>query len=225
MFTGPLTESLIQKAREKKLVEINILNIRSFSKDKHKIVDDRSFGGGPGMVLKPEPVYDAFAYLGIRPKKHTPQWPAKGKPLVIYLSPQGKKLDQDLLKKIAGYERLVMLCGHYEGIDERIMRLVDQEVSIGDYVLTGGELPAMVLTDAVLRLLPGVVKDAGSVERDSFYNGMLDYPHYTRPAVFRKMKAPAVLLSGDHAAVEKWRQAQSLLNTKKKRPDLLKIKK
>ena len=130
-----------------------------------------------------------------------------------------------MLKKFSEYKRLVLLCGHYEGIDERIMRLVGQEVSIGDYVLTGGEFPAMVLTDAVLRLVPGVVKDAGSVERDSFYNGLLDYPHYTRPSVYRKMKVPAVLLSGNHAEIEKWRQAQSLLNTKKKRPDLLKKKK
>ena len=162
MFTGPLTESLIQKAREKKLVEIKLHDIRSFTKDRHKIVDDRPFGGGPGMVMKCEPAYAAFAHLGIKPSGRKTGWPPRSRPLVVYLSPQGRRLDQALLKKIASYKRLVLLCGHYEGVDERIMRLVDQEVSIGDYVLTGGELPAMVLIDAVLRLVPGVVKEAGT---------------------------------------------------------------
>jgi tRNA (guanine37-N1)-methyltransferase len=222
MFDGPLTESLVGKAREKKLVEINIFDIRSFTKDKQKKVDDKSFGGGPGMVMKAEPIFDAMRHAGVRPSGKKPAWPAKTSPLVLYMSPQGKTLDHALVKKIAGYKRLVLLCGHYEGVDERVMGLVNQEISIGDYVLTGGELPAMALIDAALRMIPGVVKEAGSVERDSFYNGLLDYPHYTRPAVFKGMKVPDVLISGDHKKIEEWRREHSLLNTKKKRPDLLK---
>ncbi|MFH1367925.1 MAG: tRNA (guanosine(37)-N1)-methyltransferase TrmD [Elusimicrobiota bacterium] len=222
MFSGPLTESLIGKALKKKIVEIKITDIRSFTKDKHHIVDDRPFGGGPGMVMKPEPAFAAFRHLGINPGKKQTEWPAKNRPLVVYLSPQGKKLSHERAKRFAGYKRLVLLCGHYEGVDERIMKLVDQEISIGDYVLTGGELPAMVLIDAVLRFLPGVVKEISSVEQDSFCNGLLDYPHYTRPSEFNKMKVPGVLLSGNHKEIDKWRAEQSLTNTLRKRPDLLK---
>lgn len=222
MFKGPLTESLIHKAREKKLLDIKITDIRSFTKDKHHIVDDRSFGGGPGMVMKPEPAYDALKSVGVSAASKAKEWPSKSGPLVLYMSPQGRQLDHGLAKRISGYKHVVLLCGHYEGIDERIMKLVNQEVSIGDYVLTGGELPAMVIIDAVARFLPGVVKESGSVEQDSFYNGLLDHPHYTRPAEFGKLKVPDILLSGNHKKIAEWRMEQSLANTLKKRPDLLK---
>jgi tRNA (guanine37-N1)-methyltransferase len=212
MFDGPLTESLIQKARDKKLVEINIHNIRSFTKDKHHATDDSPYGGGPGMVMKIEPVYHALKSI-------------KGRsPFVILLSPQGKRLDQKTVNELAKKKRLVLICGHYEGIDERVERFVDAELSIGDYVLTGGEIPAAAVIDAVVRQLPGVVKETESIRRDSFYEGILDFPHYTRPAKFLNMSVPEILLSGDHARIEKWRQEQALARTKKRRPDLLKKK-
>jgi tRNA (guanine37-N1)-methyltransferase len=216
MFQGPFTESLLKKAQEKKILDITCHDIRSFTTDKHHIADDRSFGGGPGMVMKTEPIHRALKSLGAggkRPKKSQ---------RVIFLSPQGAPLDQAAVHRLAGYRRLILLCGHYEGVDERVMRWVDEEISIGDYVLTGGELPAMVLVDAVARLLPGVVKEAGSVERDSFYNGLLDYPHYTRPAEYAGEAVPAVLLSGNHAIIERWRKEEALKRTLAKRPDLLK---
>ncbi|MHB9154883.1 MAG: tRNA (guanosine(37)-N1)-methyltransferase TrmD [Endomicrobiales bacterium] len=223
MFTGPLTESLLKKAREKGILRIQAHDIRSFTTDKHHSVDDRPFGGGPGMVMKVEPVYRALQSLGAAKKNRgKPPRAAQGRPLVVYLSPQGTPLTQDLARELSRSRHLVLLCGHYEGIDERLMHWVDREISIGDYVLTGGELPAMVLIDVMARLLPGVVKESGSVEQDSFYNGLLDYPHYTRPAEFKGREIPPVLLSGNHAAVEKWRRQQSLLRTRQKRPDLLK---
>ncbi len=211
MFSGPLTESLIKKAQEKKILDIRIHDIRSFTTDKHKSADDCPFGGGTGMVMKAEPIFRAIKSLKLSGKERH----------VIFLSPQGKTLNQDILKKLSAKKRLVLLCGHYEGIDERAMALVDEEISIGDYVLTGGELPAMVLIDAVSRLLPGVVKEKASVENDSFYNGLLDYPHYTRPQSFEGTDVPKVLLSGNHKMIEEWRRAQSLLRTARKRPDLL----
>ncbi len=221
MFDGPLSSSLIGKAKDKKILDINCIDIRSFSKDKHKKVDDRPFGGGPGMVMKPEPIYDALTSTGVKKRNNAYKNPFK-KPLVIYMSPQGRCLDTCLAKHLAKFEHLVLLCGHYEGVDERVSNWIDMEVSIGDYVLTGGEIPAMVLTDCIARMLPGVVQDKLSVEQDSFYNGQLDYPHYTRPAEFKKMKVPAVLLSGNHSDIEKWRKEQALERTKKRRPDLLK---
>jgi tRNA (guanine37-N1)-methyltransferase len=223
MFEGPLTCSLIEKARNKKILDIKCTDIRSFSKDKHKSVDDRPFGGGPGMLLKPEPIYDALHHLGVRKRNHLYKNPYK-KPYVIYMSPQGNLLNSKKVKALSKYEHLVILCGHYEGIDERVISWVDEEISIGDYVLTGGEIPAMVLIDSVARMLPGVVKDKNSVEQDSFYNGYLDYPHYTRPAKFKNMKVPEVLLSGNHLEIEKWRTKQSIERTKARRPDLLKAK-
>lgn len=223
MFEGPLTCSLIEKARNKKILDINCTDIRSFSKDKHKSVDDRPFGGGPGMLLKPEPIYDALHHLGVRKRNHLYKNPYK-KPYVIYMSPQGNLLNSKKVKALSKYKHLVILCGHYEGIDERVISWVDEEISIGDYVLTGGEIPAMVLIDSVARMLPGVVKDKNSVEQDSFYNGYLDYPHYTRPAKFKNMKVPEVLLSGNHLEIEKWRTKQSIERTKARRPDLLKAK-
>ncbi|MCX5782715.1 MAG: tRNA (guanosine(37)-N1)-methyltransferase TrmD [Elusimicrobia bacterium] len=218
MFEGPLTESLIKKAREKKILDIRLHDIRSFTTDKHRSVDDRSFGGGSGMVMSPEPIFRAIKSLKIGSKASR----KKSGSLLIYLSPQGEPLNQKLVNELSGKKRLVLLCGHYEGIDERAISLADKEISIGDYVLTGGELPAMVLIDAVARHLPGVVKEKNSVERDSFYNGLLDYPHYTRPKEFQKMKVPETLLSGNHKEIEKWRKKQSLEKTFLKRPDLLK---
>ncbi|MGA2089843.1 MAG: tRNA (guanosine(37)-N1)-methyltransferase TrmD [Endomicrobiales bacterium] len=213
MFDGPLTESLISRAREKKILDIHIHDIRALTTDKHHCVDDKPFGGGPGMVMKPEPLYRALAAVGATRKKN--------RPYVIYLSPQGQRLGQTLATTLARHTHLVLVCGHYEGIDERVMRWIDAEVSIGDYVLTGGELPAMVLIDVIARLLPGVVKERLSVEQDSFYNKLLDYPHYTRPAVFKRMKVPPVLLSGDHARMDAWRKEQALERTRQRRPDLL----
>ncbi|MBN1823071.1 MAG: tRNA (guanosine(37)-N1)-methyltransferase TrmD [Endomicrobiales bacterium] len=218
MFKGPLTESLIAKAREKGIISIMVHDIRSFTKDRHRTADDKPFGGGPGMVMKIEPVHGALKKLGCTGKKGK-------KPLVIYLSPQGKPFDQQKAKDLSKKKHIVLLCGHYEGIDERIMKWVDLELSIGDYVLTGGEIPAMAVVDAVSRMIPGVVKEAGSVENDSFYGGLLDCPHYTRPAVFEGMKVPEVLLSGHHKKIEEWKKAQVLARTSKRRPDLISRKK
>ncbi|MDR2192201.1 MAG: tRNA (guanosine(37)-N1)-methyltransferase TrmD [Endomicrobium sp.] len=217
MFESPFNESLIGKAKEKGLLNINAIDIRSFSKDKRKKVDDKPFGGGAGMVLKPEPVYAALKSLTARKKRGQTR-------RVIYMSPQGSPLNNSIVKDLSKYSHLVILCGHYEGVDERIMRFIDDEISIGDYVLTGGEIPAMVLVDAVARMIKGVVKEEASVKNDSFYNGLLDYPHYTRPSVFKKMQVPEVLLSGDHKKIDEWRQKQSYERTKKRRPDLIKQK-
>jgi tRNA (guanine37-N1)-methyltransferase len=215
MFIGHLTESLISRAIKKKIIDISIKDVRSFSGDKHKKVDDRPFGGGVGMVMKVEPIYNAIKACGVKRKN------SSYKTLVVYMSPQGERLENELVKKLSNYKHLVILCGHYEGIDERILSFVDKEISIGDYVLTGGEIPAMVLVDSVVRMLPNVVKEKESVCNDSFYNGLLDYPHYTRPAVFKKLKVPEILLSGDHRKIEEWRKNQSYERTKLRRPDLL----
>lgn len=221
IFKGPLTESLIGKATEKEILKINIIDIRSFSKDKHKKVDDKSFGGGCGMVMKPEPLYDAIKSAGVKKKNNTYKNPY-AKPYVIYMSPQGRILNNSIVKNLAKFKQLVIICGHYEGVDERIMNYVDEEISIGDYILTGGEIPAMVLVDSVARMLPGVVKEKSSVKNDSFYNGLLDYPHYTRPAVFKGHKIPEVLLSGNHKKISEWRVEEAYKRTKERRPDLLK---
>jgi tRNA (guanine37-N1)-methyltransferase len=219
MFVSPFSESLIKKAIDKKIIDINIVDIRSFTKDKWKKVDDRPFGGGSGMLIKPQPIYDALIKIGI--KKHLK---TSERPYIIYMSPQGKPLNNKIIKKLIKLKRLAIICGHYEGIDERIMEFVDSEISIGDYVLTGGEIPAMVLVDSVARMIPGVIKEKSSVVNDSFFNGYLDYPHYTRPDNFRGKKVPTILLSGDHKKIEQWRKEQSYIATKKKRPDLLKLK-
>ena len=221
MFEGPLTESLISKARDNKLLDIRLHDIRSFTEDKHRSVDNRPFGGGPGMVMTPQPLVDSLAAAGVKSRAKTP-WPAHTKPLVIFMSPQGHRLDQALAEKLSNYKHLVLLCGRYEGIDERVMQWVHQEVSIGDFVLTGGELPAMVLIDCLARFVPGVVKEADSVVNNSFVNGLLDHPHYTRPEVYKKLKVPKELLSGNHKLVALWRREQSLRATLAKRPDLLK---
>ena len=205
----PLNSSIIGRAKEKNLIEINLINIRDFSKDKHKKVDDTPYGGGAGMVMMPDVVYDAYKSIKDENAK------------VIYMSPQGKKLTQKKVEELAKNKHLIILCGHYEGIDQRVIdKIVDEEISIGDYVLTGGELPAMVLIDSVSRYSDGVITKE-STNEESFTNGLLEYPQYTRPEVFEGEKVPEVLLSGHHANIEKWRKEKSLEITDKKRPDLL----
>ena len=207
----PVKQSIIGKAIEKNLVEINLINIRDFSLDKHKKVDDTPYGGGAGMVMMPDVVYRA--YLSIKDREN-----AK----VIYLSPKGKTLNQKKVENLSKEEHVILLCGHYEGIDQRVLdEIVDEEISIGDYVLTGGEIPAMVLIDSVSRYIEGVLKDE-SIQEESFSNGLLEYPQYTRPETFLDKKVPEVLLSGHHENIRKWREEQSLKITKQNRPDLLK---
>ncbi|MFH1407261.1 MAG: tRNA (guanosine(37)-N1)-methyltransferase TrmD [Candidatus Omnitrophota bacterium] len=210
MFGPVINESILKRAQEKRLVNIHIHNIRDYSKDKHKKVDDKPYGGGPGMVMEAEPIFLAVEKL------------KKPKTRVVLLTPQGEKLTHDIARKLAGHGHLVLLCGHYEGIDERVREaIVTDEISIGDYVLTCGELPAMVLLDALARLVPGVLGDETSNEFDSFSHGLLEYPHYTRPREFRSMKVPPVLFSGDHEKIKQWRHNMALERTKKRRPDLL----
>ena len=205
-----LNQSIIGKAIEKDLIDINVINIRDFSKDKHKKVDDTPYGGGAGMVMKPDVVYDAYQSVKDANAK------------VIYMSPQGKPLNQKKVEELSKENHFIILCGHYEGIDQRVLdKIVDEEISIGDYVLTGGEIPAMVLIDSVSRYVEGVLKE-DSIKEESFSNGLLEYPQYTRPEVFEGMKVPEVLLSGHHENIEKWRKEKSLEMTKKKRPDILK---
>lgn len=210
----PVKTSIIGRAAKKDLIELNLINFREFSTDKQKHVDDCPYGGGAGMVIKPEPVYAAFRSI-----VDTLSY----KPKVIYLSPQGKVFHQNMAKELAKEEHLILLCGHYEGIDQRLLdEIVDEEISIGDYVLTGGELPAMVLIDAISRNVEGVLNEE-SIQEESFSNeNMLEYPQYTRPEEFMGRRVPEVLLSGHHANIEKWRREQSLEITKRKRPDLLK---
>ena len=205
-----LDESIIGRAKEKGLIEINLINIRDFSKNKHKKVDDTPYGGGAGMVMMPDVVYDAYSSV------------KDDKAKVIYLSPQGKVLNQDKVKELSKENHLILLCGHYEGIDQRVLdEIVDEEISIGDYVLTGGELPAMVLIDSVSRYVQGVLSE-DSKNEESFSGNLLEYPQYTRPEEFRGKKVPEVLISGHHENIRKWREEKSLEVTKKKRPDLLK---
>lgn len=206
----PIKESILKRAQENNVIEINLINIRDFSKNKHKKVDDYPYGGGAGMLIRPDVVYDAYQSIE---NKNTAR--------VIYLSPQGKVLTQNKVKELSKQENLILLCGHYEGIDERVLeKIVDEEISIGDYVLTGGEIPAMVLIDSVSRYVEGVI-NTESVDQESFSNGLLEYPQYTRPEVFLNKKVPDVLLSGHHSNIEKWRKEQAIKNTKNKRPELL----
>ncbi|HHY64726.1 MAG TPA: tRNA (guanosine(37)-N1)-methyltransferase TrmD [Clostridiaceae bacterium] len=207
-----LSESIIGRAREKGIITVNTYNIRDFSLDKHRKVDDYPYGGGAGMIMTPQPIYDAWEYV-------VKQYPKK--PRTIYMSPQGTILTQETARRLKDEGHLIILCGHYEGIDERIIEeIVDEEISIGDYVLTGGELPAMVLIDCVSRLVEGVLSSEDSFSNESHYNGLLEFPQYTRPPVFRGREVPEVLLSGHHANIEKWRFLQMLERTKAKRPDL-----
>jgi tRNA (guanine37-N1)-methyltransferase len=210
MFPGPLDESIIKRACESGRLRLGIRDLRDYTHDRHRKVDDRPFGGGPGMLMKPEPLFEAVEAL-------------RGeKTRVILTSPAGRPFRQEIAQELAGEEHLLLVCGSYEGFDERVREcLADDELSIGDYVLTNGALPAMVIIDAVTRLLPGVLGDDESSVDESFSDGLLEYPQYTRPAEFRGMSVPEVLLSGDHAAIEKWRREQARLRTGQRRPDLL----
>ncbi len=211
-FDLVMKESIMGRAQEKGLIEVNAVNIRDYTKDKHRKVDDYPFGGGNGMVMMCQPVFDAYRAITENLEK---------KPRVIYMSPQGRVLTQRLAIELSQEEHLVLLCGHYEGIDERIIEeLVDEEISIGDYVLTGGELPAMVLIDCVSRIIPGVLSNEGSFSDESHFNGLLEYPQYTRPAEYEGKAVPEILLSGHHGNIKKWRNEKSLERTKEKRPDL-----
>lgn len=210
IFRGAFDESIVKRARERNLVEIHLHNIRDYTHDRHRKADDRPFGGGPGMVLKPEPVFECVESIGA----------PEGS--LIYLTPQGQRFNQTKAEELSRRERLVLLCGHYEEIDERIRTvLVGEEISIGDYVLSNGEMPAMVVVDCVVRLIPGVLGDDESAQTESFTSGILDYPQYTRPAEFRGMKVPEILLSGNHQEIRNWRERKALERTQKVRPDLL----
>jgi len=207
MFQTPLNHGIFKRATEKGVVVIEIVNFRDFAKDKHRKVDDYPYGGGAGMILKPEPIFSALE--DVEPG------------YVVYLSPQGKILNQNKVEELAQKSHLILLCGHYEGVDERVRTaLVDEEISIGDYILSGGEIPALVLTDAVVRLLPDVLGNKGSLKEESFADGLLEYPQYTRPAEYKGMKVPNILVSGNHALIAKWRRQQALKKTKETRPDL-----
>lgn len=210
MFAGPLDESIIKRAREANLLDLRIHNLRDYAHDRHKTVDDRPFGGGPGMLLKPEPLFEAIEDL------------SRESAYVVLLSPSGRVFNQQAAQELTQHEHLVLVTGHYEGFDERVRaELADDELSIGDYVLTNGALPAMVVIDTVTRLLPGVLGDDQSSHDESFSHGLLEYPQYTRPAEFRGMKVPEILLSGNHAQIARWRAEQAKSRTIERRPDLL----
>ena len=218
MFKGPFSESILKRAQEKGLIKINIIDLRDFSTDKHKTVDDYSYGGGPGMVLKPQPIWDAVEEI----KEEKPSLPLK----TIITSAQGKIFDQGMAKDLSKEKRLLIICGRYEGIDERIPQLLEaEEVSIGNFVVSGGELPSMLMVDVISRMIPGVLGKEESMVNDSFYNEYLDYPHYTRPDEFKGSKVPEVLLSGNHKEIEKWRRKKSLLRTLIRRPKIFANKK
>ena len=205
MCESVLRESIIGRARKAGFVEINCHNIRDFSDDKHRRVDDYPYGGGKGMLMKAEPVYQCVEHICSL---------THNKPRIIYMSPQGRRLDQEKVGQLSGFSNLVLICGHYEGLDQRLIdEIVDEEISVGDYVVTGGELPALILTDAVCRLLPGVLSDEECFRNESHYSGLLEYPQYTRPEVWRGRKVPEILLSGHHAKIQKWQEEQSLIKT------------
>lgn len=211
MFDGPFGSSIIKRAKEKDLIKISIHNIRDYSNDKHNKVDDSPYGGGPGMVMKPEPFFEAFNHIGYDSTTE-----------IILLTPQGEPFNQEMANGLSKKDHLIFLCGHYEGIDHRVQEhFVTKEISLGDYVLTGGELPAMVITDAIVRLIPGSIGKEESYLNDSFQDGLLEHPHYTRPQELHGYKVPDVLLSGNHREIEKWRTQKSYEITLKKRPDLV----
>jgi len=234
-FRGPLDHGIVRRAREAGLVEINIHDLRAFTRDRHRTVDDRPFGGGEGMVLKPEPIFECLESLGVTPREQRP-----ARESVVLLSAQGELLAQPMAAQMSGLGRLVLICGRYEGVDERVSEhLADREVSVGDYVLTGGELPAAIIVDAVTRLIPGAVGNEASTRQESFSRepgtesqvglpsstcgaaGLLDYPHYTRPADLRGMAVPELLVSGNHEEIRRWRRRKALEKTLRNRPDLL----
>lgn len=211
MFESPLAESILKRAQEAKLIEIYRHDIRDFTIDVHRSVDDTPYGGGAGMVMRPEPLVKCVESV-----------PTIGKKCRILMTPQGEPLTQTIVKELATFDQLVLVCGRYEGVDERARKLVaDREISIGDYVLAGGEIPSMVIIDAVARLIPGVLGNETSLESESFEEGLLEYPQYTRPEVFRGEKVPDILLSGHHAEIAKWRREKSIIRTKERRPDLI----
>ncbi|MDM9381809.1 tRNA (guanosine(37)-N1)-methyltransferase TrmD [Chlorogloeopsis sp. ULAP01] len=211
-FTSVLSSGLIGKALAKQIAQVNLVNPRDFTTDKHRKVDDEPYGGGVGMLMKPEPIFAAVESLPVLSRRE-----------VILMSPQGQTINQPLLRELASnYDQLVVICGHYEGVDERVLHLVTREISLGDFILTGGEIPAMALINGVVRLLPGTVGKVESLTLESFEEGLLDYPQYTRPANFRGWKVPDVLLSGNHAEIAKWRLQQQIKRTRDRRPDLLK---
>ena len=213
MVAAPLRESIVGKAIDRQLIDVRVTNIRDFALDKHNTTDDRPFGGGSGMVMKPEPLAAAIASVRA----------ADPSVRVILLSPQGRMFKQEIAFELSRLPHICLVCGRYEGVDERIRNhYVDDEISIGDYVLTGGELPALIVLDALARLVPGVLGSDESIEEESFVGGLLEYPHYTRPEIFEGPRAPEILLSGNHAAIRRWRRQQSLLRTRQRRPDLLK---
>lgn len=210
-FTSVLSSGLLGKALAKQIAQVNLVNPRDFTTDKHRKVDDEPYGGGVGMLMKPEPIFSAVESLPILERRE-----------VILMSPQGQTINQPLLRElVSNYEQLVVICGHYEGVDDRVLHLVTREVSLGDFILTGGEIPAMALINGVVRLLPGTVAKTESLTAESFEEGLLDYPQYTRPANFRGWKVPDVLLSGNHAAIAQWRYEQQIKRTSDRRPDLL----
>jgi tRNA (guanine37-N1)-methyltransferase len=213
MMEGPLGEGIIRRAMDRGLIDVRVHDLRDFTTDRHRVVDDVPYGGGPGMVLKPEPLFGAIDHVRA----------TRGEPsAIVLMSPQGRPLSDAEARRLSGLEHLVLIAGRYEGIDERVREhLATEEISIGDYVLSGGELPALVVLDAVARLVPGVVGDEQSTEADSFRRGLLDYPHYTRPATYRGAAVPEVLLSGNHAAIRQWRREQAVARTLDRRPDLL----
>lgn len=215
MFAGPFGDSITKRAVDNGILDIHFTNFRDYAEDKHHHVDDTPFGGGAGMVIKPEPMYKAVRDVLAKTDAFA------GNRRVLIMDPSGPTFTQEKAKELAGYDQLVFICGHYEGFDARIYKLADEAISIGDFILTGGELPAMVITDAVSRMLPGVLGAPDSAPTDSFYEGLLEFPQYTRPRNFEGMEVPEVLLSGNHANIRKWRRQQSLLVTKKYRPDLL----
>lgn len=225
MFTGPFSQSILKRAQEKGLVEIKIFNLRNWAKDKHKTVDDRPYGGGVGMIIKVEPIFEALQSLTARVK-------AK-KTKTILLSPAGKVFNQTKARELSRVNHLIIICGHYEGVDERIRQhLVDEEISLGDFILTGGEIPAMAMVDSLIRLIPGVLEKKEAIQNESFsklrikkstIENLLEYPQYTRPAEFKGWQVPKILISGDHQKIKDWQKKQSWLRTKKSRPDLLKV--
>lgn len=210
-FASPLSQSMLQRAQAQGLVSYRVVNLRDYTTDKHQVTDDRPFGGGPGMVMKIEPLVAA-----IRAARE-----ADPKTRVILMGPSGTRFDQAKAKELAGHSHLLLICGHYEGVDDRVHFYIDEELSIGDYILTGGEIPALVVADAVTRLLPGVLGGEGSTEEESFQEGLLEYPHYTRPRMFEGHEVPQVLLEGDHQRIAQWRRQQALARTVRRRPDLL----
>ena len=217
MFKPVLDESIIKRGQKKGKLKIVVHDLRNYTKDRHRKVDDRPFGGGPGMIMQIQPVFDGLKKICKLSKV------SKKQRKIILLSPQGKTLNQKMASKFSKYKHLVLLCAHYEGIDERVKKhLIDEEISVGDYVLTGGELPAMVLVDTVARLVPGVLGRKESLHQESFHDNLLEYPQYTRPGDFKNMKVPSILLSGDHNKISQYREKESIRVTKEKRPDLIK---